>query len=288
MRDTAPVRLPPGLAALAPTVTALVQACHPEPSLAVTGITTALAVSAGRGPGSALVAAAFLSGQLSVGWSNDWIDAERDRATARPDKPVARGELAPNTLRTAAGVAALACVPLSLAMGTWAGSVHLLAVAAAWAYNARLKSTLLSWAPYALAFGLIPSIVTLGLKGAPWAPAWATAAGALLGVGAHLANVLPDLEDDAATGVRGLPHRLGRTGSAALSAVLLLAATAALAIGPGPVGLLGGAALVVAALVTGVGLSLARRPGSRAAFRAVLVVAAVDVALLLAQGSSLA
>src|SRR3712207_7375206 len=30
-----------------------------------------------------------------------------------------------------------------------------------------------------------------------------------LGVGAHLLNVLPDLEDDAATGVRGLPHVLG-------------------------------------------------------------------------------
>ncbi|MCW2779421.1 MAG: hypothetical protein JWN17_3146, partial [Frankiales bacterium] len=39
--------------------------------------------------------------------------------------------------------------------------------------------------------------------------------------------------------------------------------------------------------LTGAGLAVARRPGSRAAFRAVLVVAAVDVALLLARGSSL-
>jgi 4-hydroxybenzoate polyprenyltransferase len=267
---------------------ALVRACHPEPSLAVTAITTALAVSAGRGAGAAWVAAALLSGQLSIGWSNDWIDADRDRRSARADKPAARGELPPRTARTAAFVAAAACVPLSLAMGWRPGLLHLLAVSAAWAYNLRLKSTVLSWAPYALAFGLVPSIVTSGLPGAPWAPAWATAAGALLGVGAHLANVLPDLDDDAATGVRGLPHRLGGPRAAALSAVLLLAATAVLAVGPQRPGAFGVVALAAAAVVTGAGLLRARRPGSRAAFHAAIVVATVDVALLLAQGSSLA
>jgi 4-hydroxybenzoate polyprenyltransferase len=269
-------------------VLALVRACHPEPSAAVTAITTALAVSAGRGPASAWVAGALLSGQLSIGWSNDWIDADRDRTAVRHDKPAARGELSPRTLRTAALLAAAACVPLSLAMGWRAGVLHLLAVAVAWAYNLRLKSTVLSWLPYALAFGAIPSIVTLGLPGSPVAPAWATAAGALLGVGAHLANVLPDLADDAATGVRGLPHRLGERWSAALSAMLLLAATAVLAFGPKQAGVLGLVALAGAATVTATGLLLAKRAGSRAPFRAAILVAAVDVALLLASGSSLA
>ena len=267
---------------------ALVRACHPEPSVAVTSITTALAVSAGRGAGSAWVAAALLSGQLSIGWSNDWIDADRDRTTHRHDKPAAVGELSPATARSAAFLAAAACVPLSLAMGLRAGLLHLAAVAMAWAYNLRLKSTVLSWLPYALAFGAIPSIVTLGLPGSPWAPLWATTAGALLGVGAHLANVLPDLADDAATGVRGLPHRLGERWSAALSALLLLAATAVLVVGPEDAGTPGVLALVAAAVVTGTGLVLGRRPGSRAPFRAAIMVAAVDVALLLAGGSSLA
>ena len=266
---------------------AFVQACHPEPTAAVTALATALSVSAGRGADAVLVGAAFLSGQLSVGWSNDWIDADRDRRSGRPDKPVTAGQVTPEALRTAAFLAAALCVPLSLAMGVLAGLVHLVAVAAAWAYNVRLKSTWLSWAPYALAFGLVPSIVTLGLDGSPWAPWWATAAGALLGVGAHLANVLPDLEDDEATGVRGLPHRLGRAGSSFVSAVLLLAATSLLAVGPGRPGAVVGGALVVAAVVTGIGLGLGRRAGSRAPFRAVLVVAAVDVALLLARGEAL-
>lgn len=270
------------------TVGAFVRACHPEPTAAVTALATALAAAAGHGAGSAVVGLAFLSGQLSVGWSNDWLDAGRDRRSQRPDKPVSRGEVSPQALRTAALLAVGACIPLSLAMGGRAGAAHLVAVAAAWGYNARLKGTALSFAPYALAFGLVPSIVTLGLDGRPWAPPWATMAGALLGVGAHLANVLPDIEDDLANGIRGLPHRLGRSAAAALSAVLLLGATAALTFGPGPPDAPRLAALVVATLVTTAGLLLARRPGSRAAFRAVLVVAAVDVALLVASGSSLA
>lgn len=269
-------------------VLALARASHPEPTVAVTAIATALAVTSGLGGRAGWVTAAALSGQLSVGWSNDWIDAVRDRRSARADKPVARGELPVAAVRTAALVAALLCVPLSLAMGVAAGLLHLAAVAAAWGYNARLKATALSWAPYALAFGALPSVVTLGLPGRPLAPWWATLAGALLGVGAHLCNALPDLADDLSAGIRGLPHRLGPRRSAALAAVLLLTAALVLAVGPGRPG--PGPLLVVGAatVVTVVGLARARRPGSRAAFRAALVVAAVCVALLLARGAVLA
>lgn len=268
-----------------PDLGALVRASHPEPTAAVTGIATALAVSTGLGARSLLVAAAFLTGQLSVGWSNDWIDAARDRGSARTDKPVARGDLPVATVRTAALTALVLCVPLSLAMGAAPGLLHLLAVAAAWSYNARLKATALSWAPYALAFGAVPSIVTLGLdRVAPW---WATAAGALLGVGAHLCNVLPDLEEDLAQGIRGLPHRLGPRRSAVAAAVLLLAAAVLLALGPGRPGPAAVLAVVVSAVVVAAGLVRSRRPGSRAAFRAAIVVAAVCVGLLVARGAAL-
>jgi 4-hydroxybenzoate polyprenyltransferase len=115
---------------------------------------------------------------------------------------------------------------------------------------------------------------------------WLVAAGALLGSGAHFANVLPDLDDDLRTGVRGLPHRIGPAGSRIVAATLLLAATAVLAFGPpGPVGPFGAAAVAVAVLVGVGGLVLGRQPGSRAAFRAVLLVAAIDVLLLLISGA---
>jgi 4-hydroxybenzoate polyprenyltransferase len=265
----------------------LLRASHPEPTVAVTAIATALAVSAGLGARALLVTAAFLTGQLSVGWSNDWIDAARDARTGRTDKPVARGELPVRVVRRAALAAAALCVPASLALGLRAGLLHLAAVAAAWAYNARLKASLLSWAPYALAFGAVPSIVTLARTEPVPAPWWATAAGALLGVGAHLCNVLPDLEEDLRTGVRGLPHVLGPRRSAGLAATLLLAAVLLLAVGPGRPGATAVAAVAVAAAVTTTGLVRARRPGSRAAFRAAILVAALSIGLLVGRGAVL-
>ena len=57
---------------------------------------------------------------------------------------------------------------------------------------------------------------------------------------AHLANALPDLDDDVAAGVRGLPQRIGPGPTRATAAVLLLAAAVLLAVAPpGPVGLAG-------------------------------------------------
>ena len=269
------------------TARGLVRACHPEPTAAVTAVATALAAAVGRGPaGTVAVAAAVLAGQLSIGWMNDLLDRDRDVRTARPDKPVAVGTLDPAVLRAATLAAMVAVVPLSLLAGLLAGTLHLVAVASGWSYNLRLKATPLSVLPYAVSFGLLPAFVTAGLPDRP-VVGWLVAAGALLGAGGHFANVLPDIEDDLRTGVRGLPHRLGAPASRAAAAILLLAASVVLAVGPpGPVGAAGLAAVTVAVLA-GVGATvLGRRPGSRAAFLGVLVVAAVDVALLVGSGTA--
>lgn len=268
---------------------ALVRAAHAPPAFAVTVFAGAYAAgAAGAGPGRALlVAAAVLAGQLSVGWSNDWIDADRDLAVGRPDKPVVAGTVTVAALRRGSLLALAACAALSLALGPAAALLHLALVAAAWAYNARLKSTVWSWLPYAIAFGGLPSVATLGVPGgdvlAPW---WVTGGGALLGVGAHLANVLPDLEDDAATGVRGLPHRLGRRRTATGAAGVLLAAVAVVALGPpGAPGAVAvaGLALAAALAASGAAVGLAR-PASRWPFGAAMAVAAVAVVLLVVQG----
>jgi hypothetical protein len=77
-------------------------------------------------------------------------------------------------------------------------------------------------------------------------------------MGAHFANVLPDLPADLATGVRGLPQRLGGRISRAVAGLLLGAATAVLALGPGNVGAmplaLRWAGVAVAAVVAGSGV----------------------------------
>ena len=269
------------------TLIGLIRASHPEPAAAVTIGAAALAAITGRSaPGVAAVALAVLASQLAVGWHNDWLDADRDAATGRRDKPIAAGTISRRTVGWGAGVAAAVTLPLALLSGAVAAVVATVALVAALAYNWPLKFTPVSVLPYAVSFGALPAFVVLGLPGAPALPWWLVAAGATLGAGAHFANVLPDLQDDARTGVRGLPHRIGPGWSATAAAILMAVASALLVLGPaGPPSALAlvGLCAAVVVLVTG-GYAQLRRPASRGAFRAVLVAALIDVALLLTAG----
>ncbi|SNT27870.1 4-hydroxybenzoate polyprenyltransferase [Streptosporangium subroseum] len=266
----------------------LVRACHLGPTVAVTVLVTALAVASGRDViGCVLVAAAVLTGQLSIGWCNDAVDAGRDVAAGRTGKPVVDGAVSVRTVWVAASAALALCVPLSLASGLAAGAVHLTGVAAAWAYDLRLKATVLSWLPYAVGFGSLPGFVTLGLPGHPWPAWWAVLAAALLGCGAHLANVLPDIPGDLATGVRGWPQRLGPARVRVLIPLPLLLATGLLAFGPPePPGEGSWAAFAAAGAFTAAGLLLGRR-SPRVPFAVAIAVAAVAVILLLTQGTAI-
>ena len=205
-------------------VVTLLGAAHPGPAFAVTVLAGLLGVAVGLGPADlALVVAAVLTGQLSIGWSNDLIDAQRDRAVGRTDKPLATGELDERVVRIAcARRAASRRSRCPCSAGSSPGWCSSSPSRSGWAYNLGLKSTAWSWAPYAVAFGALPAFVSLVDNPDQLPPWWMVAAGALLGVGAHLVNVLPDLADDAATGVRGLPHRLGARRSSALAAAVLV------------------------------------------------------------------
>ncbi|MGW7053963.1 UbiA family prenyltransferase [Streptomyces sp. NPDC054887] len=268
-------------------VAGLLGACHPGPALAVGALVTAWAAALGQDvPGCLLVAAAVLTGQLSVGWSNDAVDAARDRAVGRRAKPVVAGTVGVTAVRAAAVTALALCVPLSLAYGLLAGTVHLAGVAAGWAYNLRLKATALSWLPYAVGFAALPAFVSLGREGGPWPPWWIVASSALLGVGAHLADVLPDIGDDLATGVRGWPQRLGPAGTRLLLPAPLVTATALLAFAPpGPAGAAGMIVPALALVVAGGGALLGRRR-PRLPFLAAVLVAALAVSLLLRHGAA--
>jgi 4-hydroxybenzoate polyprenyltransferase len=163
---------------------------------------------------------------------------------------------------------------------------NLAAVGSALAYNAGLKSRPLSVVPYAISFGLLPAVVTLGPPLHRWPHPWVMAAGALIGVGGHFTQVLSDIPADRLQGVRALPHLLGQRASAIAAALLLLAATALAAVAPGPVPV-SLAALALAALgATGIVTSAAAgRTGL--AFRLTLGVAVVAVLAFLLGGRSL-
>jgi 4-hydroxybenzoate polyprenyltransferase len=254
----------------------------------VTTVATLLAVAAGVGAArTALLCAAVLAGQASIGWSNDWLDAGRDRAVGRVDKPVVQGAVAPAALRTAALAAAALAVVTSLALGAVPGLLLLVLVASGWAYNAGLKRTAASVLPYLTGFGALPAGVVAAAPGTPGAPWWLVVAGAAMGGAAHMANVAPDLEDDLATGVRGVPHRLGAVASAVLGALLLGTALGCLVLGPaGPPSATGRLSAVVAVPAVAVAALAGSARFRRAAFPAVMLLTVLVVVLLLAGGAA--
>ena len=271
------------------TAVALLRSTHPGPAAAVTLIAIVLAVGIGLdGWRLALLGLAFAANQASVGLSNDWIDAERDIAVGRTDKPVALGWVSAGTVRTAAIATAVLAVAATVPLGWQATLAQTVFIASAWSYNAWLKRTPLSVLPYIVSFGVLPAVVTLSLPEPSWAAPWAMGIGALLGVAAHFANVLPDLDDDRATGVHGLPHRLGprRTGIATFGA--LLGASVLALVGAGEVGVIQwiGFAATVLIATAGIVLVLTRKP-SRLLFQLIIAAAIVNVVLLATAGASL-
>lgn len=258
----------------------LLRACHPGPSLAVTGLTALLArATADRGTRAARVTTAVGLGQLLIGWTNDLVDERRDRQVGRTDKPVAAGAVNRDLVAAAAGLAGLGCIGMSLRCGRRSALVHLVAgVGSGLAYDLGVKATVGSAVPFAIAFGTLPAVVSLASPQPALPPWWISTAAALLGVGAHLANALPDLADDAATGVASLPQRLGARGSTQLTAATLLGSTAVLLAGRGasPLRWVSMTAATSLAVIAG-------RGSGRTPFVAAVALACIDGVILIQQ-----
>jgi 4-hydroxybenzoate polyprenyltransferase len=224
----------------------LLLCCHPLPAAAMTvALTIAAALTGRRALECGLVALTIGTGQLTVGWINDVVDADRDRQVGRQDKPIAAGWVDARTVVFATASATLLVVPLSLANGTAAGIAHLAAVLSAWLYNLSFKKTVLSWLPYAVSFGLLPAFLSYGglgagMHGGPPTIAM-TVLAALLGIGIHFLNALPDLVEDTQTGVRHLPLRIALKIGASKLLLISRVYTAVVALG-----------IVVAGLTVGV------------------------------------
>ncbi|WP_293694189.1 UbiA family prenyltransferase [uncultured Agrococcus sp.] len=201
----------------------LLQSTHPGPTLVVSAATCGLGIAASLAAIDLLVlVATVLLGQVSVGLSNDAIDAPRDRAAGRTDKPLARE---PGLLRASwalSVVFGVLSIALSLILGWAFATAHLVFLLSGWLYNALLKATPLSVLSYVIGFGMLPSLPAL-VASDRLAPFWATCAGAALGIAIHCANVLPDIDDDRRAGILGFPQRLGRRTAGVVAAASLIA-----------------------------------------------------------------
>jgi len=270
------------------TLLGLLRASHPEPGLAVTVGSALLAAITGRDVGGVVaVAATVAASQLAVGWHNDWLDSARDASARRLDKPIVTGAVSRRVVGVSAALAAAITVPLALLSGPPAALAATVGLVSSLSYNWPLKLTAFSVVPYVVSFAALPTFVVLGLPGAPTPPWWLVAAGSTLGGGGHFANVISDLDDDARTGVYGLPHRLGPQWSAVAAGGLLALTSCLLVFGPPrspPVLALVGLCGALLVLLIG-GYAQVRSPRSRSAFRAVMIAALINVALLLTAGA---
>ena len=182
---------------------------HPAPSLITVVAAGAFVALAARGllpPGRLLhlllVEAAM---QFSISAYNDYFDRHVD--TVRADKPVAAGIISPNVAWATGLVLAFAALLLALPFGLWFTVLTAIGLGGGLLYDAGLKYTALSWLPFAVAFPTLPLWAWAGAspEGAfPPQLAWVVPVGAILVLGIHLADTIPDIAGDTQAGVRGL------------------------------------------------------------------------------------
>jgi poly(3-hydroxybutyrate) depolymerase len=219
-----------------------------------------------------VIAVGVLLGQLIVGWTNDLHDYEDDLKHNRAVKPLVSGLISPKQLRTAIFVVTPLAVLVNLfgPLGLKGGAVYLLGIAFGLAYNFYFKYTPLSPLPYVIAFAALPASIVLAVDKTP--PLWMMAAGSMLGVAAHIANVLKDFEEDGQSGIRSFPRIIGERASRLSIAVILLATTV----------LLNSVSSRPALLIVGIiGALLTIKAPRSILFKAIMIVALANLVLLI-------
>lgn len=203
----------------------LAKASHFGPTITVTITSFLLATNLWwEGPAIIIAFGVFL-GQLLVGFTNDLNDYQDDLKHKRINKPLVSKQITTAQLQRAIKIVAPIAVVVNIAgpLGIKGGLIYLFGVGLGISYNLYFKSTLLSPLPYAVAFAALASCIVVATDRRP--PLWLITAAALLGVAAHFANVLKDLDQDLTSGIKGLPQRLGKKYSRIIVSLLLISTT---------------------------------------------------------------
>ena len=202
-------------------VKGLLKASHFGPTLIVTTISFAVATFYWWEGPAYVIAFGVFTGQLVVGWSNDLYDYDDDLKHQRVKKPLVSGLITKQYLQKWLRF----MVPFSFIanllgpLGIKGGLVYMLGIACGVAYNFYFKFSILSPLPYAIAFAALPSSVAISKDINP--PNWMIFGGALFGMAAHFINVIKDMNQDQASGIKGMPQQLGKVKSIVAAAILI-------------------------------------------------------------------
>ena len=254
------------------------KASHFGPTMTVTITSFLLATNLWwEGPAFIIAFGVFL-GQLLVGFTNDLTDYQDDLKHNRLNKPLVSGRITEKQLRTAIKIVAPFAVAVNIfgPLGINGGLIYLFGVGMGISYNLYFKSTLLSPLPYAIAFAALVACIVVATDRNP--PLWLMAAASLLGVAAHFANVLKDIDQDLTSGIKGLPQKLGKKYSRLIVSILLITTTLLLNhTQPNT-------PLLVIGLISAIITSFAP---NKLMFSALMITAVIDVALMLNAAGSL-
>jgi 4-hydroxybenzoate polyprenyltransferase len=199
----------------------LLKAAHFGPTLIVTSISFVVATYYWWEGPAYVIAFGVFTGQLVVGWSNDLYDYDDDLKHQRVKKPLVSGLITQQYLQKWLRF----MLPFSFVanllgpLGIKGGLVYMLGIACGVAYNFYFKFNLFSPLPFAVAFAALPSSVVISKDLNP--PLWMLLGGALFGMAAHFINVIKDMDQDQASGIKGLPQRLGKRNSIVAAALLI-------------------------------------------------------------------
>ena len=250
----------------------ILRACHIGPTSAVTLISFLLASSLWwEGPALVIAFGIFL-GQLLVGFTNDLYDYQDDLKHNRTDKPLVSGKITTAQLTRAIKIVTPLAILVNLfgPLGVNGGLIYLLGVGLGISYNFYFKFTLLSPLPYALAFAALVAAIVVATDRTP--PLWLLISAACLGVAAHFANVIKDINEDLKSEIIGLPQKLGKKASRVIIAILLIGTTLLLnSVTPSPV-------LLSIGLV-GAGITIFA--SDKLIFKVLMIAVIVDLILLL-------
>jgi 4-hydroxybenzoate polyprenyltransferase len=138
--------------------------------------------------------------------------------------------------------------------------------------------------PYTVAFALVPVVVAAMLAGNPDPRMSIVVSGAACGIAAHFANTVGDVTEDAMTGVRGLPQRVGPAGSTVIAGGFVAVAIIAVLVAAGANVLTLGAAVVDVGIALVLPLAVRVPRARRLAFRLVLLAVAILVIAFVVSG----